>query len=359
MAELNIEELNFDTQVEQLEPQEPVIEIEAVEETPAEPEKKKPGRPAKVQAEVTPIKEETIEPETPIKETSEEIQEETEESGLIVDIAKKLGYEFQEGEVYTDDEDGLLGFVQATADKMSDSKLNGWLESLPPVASEFFDYVTMLGEEANEESVKAFFTAVNPEVDYKSVDLKDESVQKSVMRTFLRQMDYNDEEIADAINDWEVGGLLEKQAKIASTKLAANQEKQRGALLEKEKVAKAQRDANAKQYWGKVKEIVDSGKVNNFNIPVSEKKGVYDYMASGQGNKELQEYLNDPFKRTELMIAIKNGFKLDKYVTQAATTKVANKLRDQLKGTSAKMKSGDGRGDELNLNIDFGTNVGA
>jgi hypothetical protein len=59
------------------------------------------------------------------------------------------------------------------------------------------------------------------------------------------------------------------------------------------------------------------------------------------------------------MIAIKNGFKLDKYVTQAATTKVANKLRDQLKGTSAKMKSGDGRGDELNLSIDFGTNVGA
>ena len=275
------------------------------------------------------------------------------ESNFIKSIADKLGIELGEDEEFEDSEDGLIQFTQRAAEEFADAKLNGWLEALPPVASNFFDYLQMLGEDATEDKVKSFFTTVNPEIDYKSVDLTNEDIQKSVMRTFYRKMDYSDDEIKEAIDDLEIAGTLSKQAKTASTKLAAIQEKEMAGLLEEERQANIVKKQNTQRFFGNVKQVIDNGKVNNFNIPVSEKKAIFDYDVQGAFMKDLNEILKDPSKRVELAIAVKNKFNLNKYISAAAQTQKANGLRDKLKSGTSKLKGGNATNGVANDSIDW------
>jgi hypothetical protein len=275
------------------------------------------------------------------------------ESNFIKSIADKLGIELGEDEEFEDSEDGLIQFTQKAAEEFADAKLNGWLEALPPVASNFFDYLQMLGEDATEDKVKSFFTTVNPEIDYKSVDLTNEDIQKSVMRTFYRKMDYSDDEIKEAIDDLEIAGTLSKQAKTASTKLAAIQEKEMAGLLEEERQANIVKKQNTQRFFGNVKQVIDNGKVNNFSIPVSEKKAIFDYDVQGAFMKDLNEILKDPSKRVELAIAVKNKFNLNKYISAAAQTQKANGLRDKLKSGTSKLKGGNATNGVANDSIDW------
>jgi len=275
------------------------------------------------------------------------------ESNFIKSIADKLGIELGEDEEFEDSEDGLIQFTQRAAEEFADAKLNGWLEALPPVASNFFDYLQMLGEDATEDKVKSFFTTVNPEIDYKSVDLTNEDIQKSVMRTFYRKMDYSDDEIKEAIDDLEIAGTLSKQAKTASTKLAAIQEKEMAGLLEEERRAEITKRQNTQRFFGNVRQVIDNGKVNNFSIPVSEKKAIFDYDVQGAFMKDLNEILKDPSKRVELAIAVKNKFNLNKYISAAAQTQKANGLRDKLKSGTSKLKGGNATNGVANDSIDW------
>jgi hypothetical protein len=335
----------------------------------AEPENKKQrGRPKK-DAATTGTEDDNTSKKEPtgsakndfVEEIEEEESEEDDtdegkdsgESNFIKSIADKLGIELGEDEEFEDSEDGLIQFTQRAAEEFADAKLNGWLEALPPVASNFFDYLQMLGEDATEDKVKSFFTTVNPEIDYKSVDLTNEDIQKSVMRTFYRKMDYSDEEIKEAIDDLEIAGTLSKQAKTASTKLAAIQEKEMAGLLEEERQANIAKRQNTQRFFGNVKQVIDNGKVNNFSIPVSEKKAIFDYDVQGAFMKDLNEILKDPSKRVELAIAVKNKFNLNKYISAAAQTQKANGLRDKLKSGTSKLKGGNATNGVANDSIDW------
>jgi len=133
---------------------------ETTQET-TEPEvKKQRGRPKK---DATPAGTEIISKTEEEPEGTQGIEEEEEqtnetdevEEGFIKSIANKLGIELGEDEEFEDSEDGLIEFTQRAAEEFADAKLNGWLEALPPVASDFFDYLQMLGEDATEDKVKS------------------------------------------------------------------------------------------------------------------------------------------------------------------------------------------------------------
>jgi hypothetical protein len=272
---------------------------------------------------------------------------------FVKSLAERFGLEIPEDMEFEDTEEGLEEFVQYASDEMADAKLNNWLGKLHPVAQEFFDYMTMLGEEATEEKVQAFFGAVKPEIDYKSINLEDTEVQKSVMKTFFKKMDYSDEEIKDTIDEMEISGTLKKQASIASKKLEASQEKERTKLLEQEREANKVKQQKINQFWGEVKTTVETGKVGNFNIPINERKALLDYDTTGEFSKELNEILRDPKRRVELAIAVKNKFNLSKYIATAAATSKAASLKDKLKSSNGKLKGGNQVGSVVNSDIDW------
>jgi hypothetical protein len=151
----------------------------------------------------------------------------------------------------------------------------------------------------------------------------------------------------------EVAGTLKRQAEKASKILASKQKEERTHLLEQEKAADLQRKQNTNRFFTEVKGVLDSGKVNNFTIPSTEKKAIFEYDTSGQFGKDLNDILRDPAKRVELSIAIKNKFNLSKYIQTAAATQRAGSLRDKVNKSGGKLKSGAGYGGVTNSEIDW------
>lgn len=300
----------------------------------------KRGRPKKVEPEPEPTPAADPEPEPEPEPNGDD----NDEPSLYKTLAESLGIELSEEDEYEETEEGLTKFVSNTADKLADAKLNGWLESLPPVASDFFDYLQMLGEEANEDNIKKFFTSVNPEIDFKSVDLTNEDAQKAVMRTFYKKMEFTEDEIKEALDDLEVAGTLSKSAKIAATKLAAKQDLERQELINKQKEADTKKKESIQKYWQSVEGTIKSGKVGNFNIPVAEQKVILEYMSKPgkSGVPQLQEDLNamSVEDRIQLAIAVKNKFNLNKYISAAVKTAQASSLKDRLAKGPTKLKGG-------------------
>jgi len=367
--EAGFEELEFDltkvgesTQTETTKD----IVVDDVEPTP-QPEKKKVGKEKKVE----PI-DDILDPEPEPKKTSKkqpdpepepepkpelDLDDEGSESTLFETLAEKLGYQFDEDETYEETEDGLAQFITNASDKVADAKLNGYFESLPPIAGEFFDYLQMLGDDATEENIKQFFTTANPEVDFSTIDLKDESVQKSVMRTLYREMDYTDEEIKESLEDLEISGTLAKQAQIAAGKLTKMQDRQRAVLLEQQRAADIQRRQQLQRFWGEIDTTIKKGRVQNFNIPTTEQRAIMDYMSRPTKNNasQMQEDLKNLSveDRVALAIFLKNKGNLNKYISTAAASQKASTLRDKLKGVTPKMKSGGGYSSSAEDDIDF------
>lgn len=332
----------------------PVDPIDDPAKLEDKPEPKKRGPKPKVKDEPIEIKSDTTpEPaKVPGEETSEDDGTEDQEP-LIQTMAKRIGIEIPEGMEFTDDEDGLIEFNEYVADKRADEKLNGFFENLPPIAGEFFDYLQMLGEEATQENIKAFFTAANPEIDYKSIDIENEDTQKAIMKTFYKKNGYTDADIKQELEDMDLAGTLKRQAERASKMLAANQEKETANLLEKERQASLLKKQNTQKFFDGVKGVLDSGKVNNFMIPATEKKALYDYDVTGQFGKDLNEVLKDPARRVELAIALKNKFNLNKYIQAAAATQKAISLRDKVLSSKGTLKGAETYGKVTNKEIDW------
>jgi hypothetical protein len=334
-----LDELDFDISKVDVNPTGVVPKTELdpePEEAPeAQPEPKR-GRPKKVEKPVEPEPE--PEPETELDE-----EEPKATSNLFSTLAETLELDLEEE--FEETEEGLSAFVQSAADKLADKKLNGWLESLPEVGSNFFDYLQMLGPDAKEEDIQKFFSSVKPEIDYKSIDLTNEDAQKAVMRTFYKKMDYDDNEIKDAIEDLEIAGTLEKSSKIASTKLAASQEKERAALIEKTKAEDTVKRQKIQEYWNTIDSTIKGGRVHSFSIPVAEQKAMLEYMSrpTKAGVPQLQEDLNNMNveDRIALAIAVKNKFNLGKYITAAVKTQSAQTLKERLASGQTRLKNGN------------------
>ena len=303
-----------------------------------EVEKKKTGKPIKKVE--TPEK---VEAPIEVQNTEEEDEAETNDS-LITALAKNFDYELAENEQYEETEEGLINFVNNLSTRVADDKLDSWFSGVHPKAVELFDLVHTISDLPREEQdakLDSFFKGKVPEIDYTQIDLTNEDTQKAVVRSMLRKMDYTDEEIRESIEESEIAGTLEKQATRAAGKLADIQKKEKVSMLAEEKAAKSERDEQMKGYWIGVRDAIQKGEVNGFQIPLTERKGVFDYMYSGQLSQDVGEMTTE--QRIQLAIAIKNKFDLSKYITQKAKTVVANNLRDKLKGATTKLKGAEDR----------------
>jgi len=324
-------------------------------------EKGKPGPKPKVKdATVEGVTDDTTtEATTEEGTTTEETNEKSDvEENFIQTMAKKIGIEIPEGMEFSDDEDGLIEFNDYLSDIKADNKLNTYFEGLPPVAGDFFDFLDLIKEDPDrEDKIKEFFTSVKPEIDYKSIDLENVDTQKAIMKTMMKKQGYTDADIKEELEDMEVAGTLKRQSEKASKVLASTQEKEREVLLAKEKEEANIKKANNQRFFNKVKETIEAGKVNNFTIPVTEKKAAFDYDVSGQFMKDINEALQDPIRRTELATALRNKFNLSKYITQAAATKKAEGLRSKIAQSNGRLKSASSYGGNPNTTIDWDSEV--
>lgn len=342
------------------EPVEPVITdpvapvIKEVKTDEPVPEKRKPGRPSK---EVKP--EDKSEPTPPVAPVEPVVTDDPEpepeiEEGYIKGLAVRQGIEIPDGMEFEDSEDGLLQYTEYVTDVKADTKLNNWLDDLGPEAADYFDYLQMIKDDPERnEKIKKYFNTVNPEINYSEINLDDEMTQKAVLKSFYKKNDYSDEQIAKKLDKFEVAGILKEEAEEAANLLSKLQAKERSALLEKEKQNERIKKENTQKFFGNIKQIIESGKVNNFTIPVTERKAQFDYDVQGGFMNDLNEILKDPTRRLELAIAVKNKFNLGKFVVQAANTLKANTLSAKLKSTASTGKNATSAPGVTNNQIDW------
>lgn len=342
---------------------------ETIDNPPVDEPKGKLGRPAKAtlvddepptepKKDPEPKPKDPVEPEpepTPVPE--KEITGNNDEDGLILSLAGKLGYEFAEDEEYEDSEEGLISFIEKQKEIGAQEIVTNYFNNVHPKAGELFDLVSMISDlpgEDQEEIISEFFKGKSPEIDFKSIDLKDENVQKSVLRTFFRNNGYSEEQITKKIDKFEIAGLLEDEAEEASVLLAKAQEKEIAEVMRREKALADKRKDDSRRYYESLKQTVDTGKVGNFTIPVSERKSTFDYIATGEALTKLNELWSTTEGRVQLSLMLKNNFKLDKYIDQAAATKNTSKLRERLIAGNGKLKSSDPRDNSNNTDWDDG-----
>lgn len=256
-----------------------------------------------------------------------------EEASVIDQLAKELGYEIPENEQFEESIPGLVKYSKFVAEQMANEKVNEIFEQFPDIA-EYYEYRSLGGDP------KKFFSAKNPEIDYSAVDIKDEGVQKTIMKKFLESQGLEAEEITSTIEDLSTTGLLEKQATIAQKRLASLQASERESLVTSQKEAAAAEKVAVEKWWGQVEETINTAKdIKGFTLSEKDKKDFYNYLAKPvdkQGRSQAMIESASPAvdEYLALMFLKFKKFNLGEYVNKAGKTAATVSLRDKLRKDS-------------------------
>lgn len=249
--------------------------------------------------EETPVVQEEEQPEVkedePVNETEEvEEQEETEQEESIVSyVLKNAGIETEEE--FEDSHEGLMKVVDHVADNKAVEMLNGYLDQFPHLR-EFRDFLAMGGSPEN------FLQTKFPELDYEKVDIEEESVQKSVLSTWLRSQDFTEEEIAAKLEKYDAVDMLKEEAESALKKLQKKQGIEKESLMKKQEQEVLAQKESIEKYWSDVEKTVNGlDKINLLGIPVSpnERKELFNYMAKNVRNGMSQHMIDEQELTTE------------------------------------------------------------
>ena len=115
--------------------------------------------------------------------------------------------------------------------------------------------------------IKGLFNTLGQVEETKSLDIKSENDQETIIKEYLGATGYgSSEEIAEEIEIWKDLGKLEKQASKFKPKLDKMQEKIVLKKLEEQDLKKKQQDQASKQYMSNVYETLKEGSLGDIKV---------------------------------------------------------------------------------------------
>jgi hypothetical protein len=256
---------------------------------------------------------------------------------LISEISAMLGYEV-EGE-FEESVEGIAQYTKKVADQMANQKFATLFEKFP-AAYEFIQHLAA-GKSPGDFSVSDEPSYVNTDVKSASDD-----TLKQLVKDSMKIQGYEDDEIEEALTDYEDTGLLKNQGKIAQNFLKKHYQKEK-ARKQQELEAENQRIKEQQERTiSEVKETIQSGVLGgNFVIPEKEKSEFQKWMFSaGKDGKTARDA--DMAKMTvadklALEYLYFKKFNINDIALKKAKSLNAEKLRERLKTTKPK-KMGTG-----------------
>ena len=265
--------------------------------------------------------------------------------------------EGNEGEDDNKDEDLASEQVTAFFDAISENL--GWEfdedEEKPKTVEELIDYITDVIEEnstpefasddvkaineyvANGGDIEKYFSVVNTEIDYDNIDLDDVSVQKSVLKEFLKEKGHSDKMIQKKLDKYEEAGILQDEAEDAAEEMKIIKEEKKKALLETQK---KNHEAYIKQqqnfYNSVVKEIEDLKDIRGIKIPKEDKKQLLNYIfkLDSDGRSQYQkDYAKTNRNLIESAYFTMKGDKLLSAAKQSGESSAIKKFKSTLSST--------------------------
>tara|TARA_R100000700_G_C3178501_1_gene154268 strand:- start:1486 stop:2679 length:1194 start_codon:yes stop_codon:yes gene_type:complete len=217
-------------------------------------------------------KEEMGEEEPAEEPVAESDSEEVSQLGVLANYLKEEGVVDFDEEEFEDTEDGIKSLIENEIKK----GINKYKEDLPSLAQEFIEYIDKGGDPQN-------FVKATSDVDFSRIENKmiegKENLQKQLVAELMRREGFSQDEILSDIQDFVDGGLIEKRATRALSKLKAMQANQRKELLKSQEEASKAKEAEYNNFLTSLKDDIDSREeIAGFNVSKKVKKDFYDYI---------------------------------------------------------------------------------
>ncbi|QDP52773.1 MAG: hypothetical protein Unbinned838contig1000_24 [Prokaryotic dsDNA virus sp.] len=299
-------------------------------------------------------KEEMVEEEDVAEESvAESDSEEVSQLGVLANYLKEEGVIDFDDEEFEDSEDGIKSLIENEIKK----GVSKYKEDLPALAQEFIEYIDKGGDPQN-------FVKATSDVDFSRIDPKmvkgKENLQKQLVAELMRREGFTQDEILSDIQDFVDGGLIEKRASRALSKLKSMQANERKDLLKKQEESAQAKEAEYTNFLTSLKDdIASREEIAGFPVSKKAKKDFYDYITKPDrktGKTRLvMDSEADQDSQLKMAWLYYNKFDFSK-VEKKARTKATSSLKASLErasGVSSKKLKSKTRTKATGNDIDF------
>lgn len=223
-------------------------------------------------------------------------------------------------------------------------------DSKPQYASE---EVEALDNYVKQGGDLAKYLQIDAELDLDEIDLDDETNQKLVVKSLLREKGFNEKQIDKKISKYIDAGLLEDEAQDAIEDLKEIKEQKKEQLLAEQKRAYEQYRQRQQDFCDNVvTEIKNLKNIRGIAIPEKDKKVLMDYILKPDSDgktKYQKDYAKGGAKNLiESAYFTMNADKLINAAKREGNNTAINKFKDSLKNTTVNSKSRNTSGRDSN-----------
>lgn len=214
-------------------------------------------------------------------------------------------------------------------------------DSKPQYASE---EIEALDNYVKQGGDLAKYLQIDAELDLDEIDLDDETNQKLVVKSLLREKGFNEKQIDKKISKYIDAGLLEDEAQDAIEDLKEIKEQKKEQLLAEQKRAYEQYRQRQQDFCDNVvTEIKNLKNIRGIAIPEKDKKVLMDYILKPDSDgktKYQKDYAKSGVKNLiESAYFTMNADKLINAAKREGNNTAINKFKDSLKNTTVNSKS--------------------
>lgn len=242
--------------------------------------------------------------------------------------------DFEDSDDLEDNEELFKQSVKSTIEK----EITAYKESIPEKAKQLIEYIEKGGD------VDSYLTKLQKPFDIKNVDLTSESEQEKVVREYLKNQEYSQEEIDETITDYKDSLILEKQAKVATKQLEKHYSKIEQSLLAEQEAIQEARKEQYSQYLSNVNTVIDnSDTLAGLPLTNKEKLDFKRYLLSPD-KEGLTQYAKEVAEnpvQTQLELAYLKYMKYDfSKAMKKGETLATQKIKNIFKANETTIKTG-------------------
>lgn len=223
--------------------------------------------------------------------------------------------------------DGLTDYIRSVVEE----------NSKPDYADERIEQLDAYVK--NGGKFEDFYAAQQQQINYDTIDLRDESNQRTVIRELLRTSGYTDEQINNKIDRYESADMLEEEAEDALSRLKVIKQQETATLQQEQELARQQQEEQNRAFFEDVSSQINSlTNIRGIAVPKEDRKALFDYIFK-QDKDGMSQYQKD-FNKNLSRNLIESAYftmRADSFVTEAkkaGQTTAAQKLRQMLRHSS-------------------------
>ena len=189
----------------------------------------------------------------------------------------------------------------------------------------------------NGGTIESFLQSTGSMTDYSTVDISNENVQKAVLKEFLMEKGFTEQQANRKIEKYEDADILEDEAIDALDSLKEIKEEKKKALLEDQKNAQKQMIEEQQRFYNNVvQEIEALTDIRGVQVPETDKKVLMDYIFKVEADgrtKYQKDYASSTKHLIESAYFTMKGDKLISSAKKSGETSAIDKLKHTLNST--------------------------